>query len=129
MKNDGYDLNPIGRPVPSLNEPMIQGIDGLYENLNPDSNIRYVIDEVKYGGAVLKNTNDGLQMSDTWLRRKKSKSRRILKAVNGNKELAYKIFSALYNNQVQKVLSRADKDGVVTMFLLDSDVIEIGPWP
>ena len=29
----------------------------------------------------------------------------------------------------QEVLSRVDKDGVVTTTLLDSDGIEFGPWP
>lgn len=130
IKNNGYDLNSIGRPTPtSLDDPMVKGIDGLYENLNPGSEIKYVIDEAKYGGAVLRNTRDGLQMSDDWLKGTCSGTDTILGAVNGDEKLAKKIRDALSDGQVEKVLSRVDKDGVVTTYLLDAVGEIIGTWP
>ncbi|ATP40196.1 hypothetical protein CSE16_09145 [Solibacillus sp. R5-41] len=43
LKEAGYDLKPIGRGAPSsINDKIVKGIDGLYENKNPDSNIKYV---------------------------------------------------------------------------------------
>lgn len=130
LKNNGYDLNPIGRPVPtSLDARMVKGIDGLYENLDPDSYVRYVIDEAKYGGAVQKWTRDGLQMSDDWLKGTYSGFDRILKAVKEDEGLAKKIRVALRRGQVDRVLSRVDKNGVVTTYLLDSAGEIIGTWP
>src|SRR5699024_8598862 len=46
LKDAGYDLKPVGRSAPStLDDKIVKGIDGLYENTNPNSNIRYVVDE------------------------------------------------------------------------------------
>lgn len=44
IKAAGYDLKVIGRDAPSIIDD-IKGIDGLYENTNVKSNIKYVIDE------------------------------------------------------------------------------------
>lgn len=36
----GYDLKPIGRGAPSsVNDKIVKGIDGIYQNKNADSNM------------------------------------------------------------------------------------------
>ncbi len=41
LKDAGYDLKPIGRPAPtSLKDKIVKGIDGIYENQNPNSQIK-----------------------------------------------------------------------------------------
>ena len=126
LKDAGYDLKPVGRPVPSsIDDKMVRGIDGLYENTNPNSNIKYVVDEAKFGGGRLGMTKDGKQMSDDWLKG----SNRIFKAVDGDKELAIKIRIAMRKNEVEKVLSKIDGEGNVKTFKLDENGNEIGEWP
>src|SRR5690625_7999655 len=49
LKEAGYDLKPIGRNAPSgIDDKIDRGIDGLYENTNPKSTIKYDIDEEKF---------------------------------------------------------------------------------
>jgi len=62
-------LERIGGKVPtSPDDKITKGIDGIYINKNPNSNIKYVIDEAKFGKAGLSaKTRDGKQMSDSWL--------------------------------------------------------------
>ena len=68
LKEAGFDLKPVGKSAPSgINDKIVKGIDGLYENANPNSNIKYVIDEAKFGSSQLGKTKDGRQMSDGWL--------------------------------------------------------------
>lgn len=104
---------------------MVRGIDRLYENTNPNSNVKYVVDEAKFGGGRLGMTKDGKQMSDDWLKG----SNRIFKAVDGDKELAIKIRIAMRKNEVEKVLSKIDGEGNVKTFKLDENGNEIGEWP
>jgi len=60
-----------------------KGIDGIYVNGDPNSNIKYVINESKFNSAQLGKTKKGVkQMSDKWIREDGGK--RILKAVNGD---------------------------------------------
>src|SRR5699024_11252550 len=94
---------------------MVKGIDGLYENTNPNSNVKYVEDEAKFGGGRLGMTKDGKQMSDDWLKG----SNRIFKAVDGDKELAIKIRIAMRKNEDEKVLSKIDDEGNVNKFKID----------
>ena len=130
LKDAGYDLKSIGKDAPrSLNDKIEKGIDGLYVNNNPDSNIRYVIDEAKFGQSNLSKTRDRRQMSDNWLKGKKTKNDRIFKVVKNDKFLADDIKKALVNNQVERVLSRVDADGKVTTYKLDKDGKVIGTWP
>lgn len=49
----------------TLDAPTHQGIDGIY--YNPDGKPPYLIVDAKYNTAELKNTNDGLQMSQNWI--------------------------------------------------------------
>ena len=130
LKDAGYDLKSIGKDAPkSLNDKIEKGIDGLYVNQNSDSNIRYVIDEAKFGQANLSKTLDGKQMSDNWLIAKNTHKNRILKAVNGDEVLANDIEKALSKNQVERVLSRVDANGKVITYKLDKDGKVIGTWP
>lgn len=130
LKDAGYDLKPVGIPAPtSLDDTIGKGIDGLYENQNKDSPIRYVIDEAKFGRSGLGKTKDGKQMSDEWLKGEATGNKRILHAVDGDKELAKKITNALNNGQVERVLTKIDADGNVLTYRLDSTGKIIGIWP
>ena len=130
LKEAGYDLESIGRPAPSsLDDKIRKGIDGLYKNNNPDSNIKYVIDESKFGQGKLSKTRDGLQMSDSWLYGDVSGNNRILEAVQDDYRLSRDIDRALKNNRVERVLSHIDADGKVITYRLDCEGKIIGEWP
>jgi len=131
LKEAGYDLERIGGKVPtSPDDKITKGIDGIYINKNPNSNIKYVIDEAKFGKAGLSaKTRDGKQMSDSWLVGSRSKNNRILKAVSNNEDLAFDIVKALGNNQVERVLSKIDVNGKIITYRLDSNGNIIGLWP
>ncbi|KOS60614.1 hypothetical protein AN161_22395 [Lysinibacillus sp. FJAT-14222] len=121
----------MGRGAPSsVNDKIVKGIDGLYQNKNADSNIKYVIDEAKFGSSQLSKTpKDGPQMSDDWLKGTKTKKDRILKAVDGDKELAQKITDALDEGKVERVLSTVDSSGKVKTYRIDAKGDIIGEWP
>ncbi|MFP7493410.1 hypothetical protein SFC66_06430 [Terribacillus saccharophilus] len=131
LKDAGYDLKPAGnKGAPSdLNDKIVKGIDGLYENTNPNSNVKYVIDEAKFGSSRLGRTKDGKQMSDSWILGTNTKRNRILKAVNNDEFLADEITMALQNYEVEKVLSKVNSDGSITTFRLDMDGNIVGEWP
>lgn len=130
LKDAGYDLIPVGKNAPlSLNDKIVKGIDGLYENTNPNSTIKYVIDEAKFGGSQLGKTKDGKQMSNSWILGEVTGNDRILDAVEGDELLAIKIADALEDNQVERVLSKVDSNGNVTTFRLDVNGNIIGEWP
>ncbi|MDE6625165.1 MAG: hypothetical protein K2K56_02205 [Lachnospiraceae bacterium] len=120
----------MGRDAPtSPDDPIVKGIDGIYKNNNPKSDVKYVIDEAKFGKSNLGKTKDGVQMSDDWLTGAKTGNNRILKGVNGDKELAEKIMDALDNGQVERVLTKVDSKGVTTTYRLDAGGKIIGDWP
>src|SRR5699024_12045428 len=102
------------------------GIDHLYENTNPNSNVKYVVDEAKFGGGRLGMTKDGKQMSNDWLMGSWTGNNRILDAVDGDFRLSNKITDALRNNQVERVLSKVDSSGNVKTLKLDLEGNEIG---
>lgn len=96
LKEAGFDLKPVGKSAPSgINDKIVKGIDGLYENANAESKIKYVIDEAKFGSSQLGKTKDGRQMSNDWLNGAKTRKSRILKAVDGDMKLSIKITNAL----------------------------------
>ena len=130
LKDAGYDLKPIGRPAPtSLDDKIVKGIDGIYKNQNPESPIKYIIDEAKYGTSTLSTTKKhGKQMSNPWLTCNNSNNNRILKAVE-DEELALDIQMALSRGQVERVLSKVDEEGNVTTYKLDNNGDIIGTWP
>lgn len=68
-------------------------------------------------------------MSNDWLRGTKTRKSRILKAVDGDEELAEKITNALKKGQVERVLSKVDSSGNVKTFRIDADGNIIGEWP
>lgn len=121
LKEAGFDLKPVGKSAPSgINDKIVKGIDGLYENANAESKIKYVIDEAKFGSSQLGKTKDGRQMSNDWLNGAKTRKSRILKAVDGDMKLADKIKRALERNQVERVLSQVDSTGKVKTYRLDA---------
>ncbi|GAB6421429.1 hypothetical protein bcgnr5372_23300 [Bacillus luti] len=130
LKEAGFDLKPVGRSAPSgINDKIVKGIDGLYENINAESKIKYVIDEAKFGSSQLGKIKDGRQMSDDWLTGVKTEKSRILKAVDGDKRLADKITKALERDRVERVLSKVDSSGKVKTFKVDAKGNIVGEWP
>src|SRR5699024_11546030 len=107
IKEAGYDLKPVGRPAPSsVDDKIVRGIDGLYENTNPNSNVKYVVDEEKFGSSQLGKTKDGKQMSNDWLTGEMTGNDRILDAVDNDTKLASEIEKALEDKKVERVLSK-----------------------
>ncbi|MBM6648305.1 hypothetical protein [Bacillus sp. RIT 809] len=132
LKDAGFDLKLVGKSTPSsINDKIVKGIDGLYENANPNpnSNIKYVIDEAKFGSSKLGKTKDGPQMSNDWLNGSETGKSRILKAVDGDEVLAEKIANALEDSEVERVLSKVDSSGNVKTYRLDEEGNNIGEWP
>ncbi|SDK29883.1 hypothetical protein SAMN04487922_10656 [Bacillus toyonensis] len=130
LKDAGFDLKPVGKSATSgINDKIVKGIDGLYENTNAESKIKYVIDEAKFGSSQLGKTKDGRQMSDDWLTGVKTEKSRILKAVDGDKRLADKITKALERDKVERVLSKVDSSGKVKTFKIDAKGNVVGEWP
>jgi len=129
LKEERYNLKRKGRSAPtSPDDKIVKGIDGIYVNEDPNSNIKYVINESKFNTAQLGKTKKGVkQMSDKWIREDGGK--RILKAVNGDIKLQKDIIQALKKGKVEKVLSRVGKDGKVTTYRLNSNGEIIGFWP
>ena len=81
----GY--KPLHERVTSLDDPIHQGIDGVYEKGG-----KYVIVDAKYNSAQLHETKDGRQMSDSWIY-----GNRLDDAV-GSKEIADEIREAHEND-------------------------------
>ncbi len=130
LKEAGFDLKPVGKSAPSgINDKIVKGIDGLYENANAESKIKYVIDEAKFGSSQLGKTKDGRQMSNDWLNGAKTRKSRVLKAVDGDEVLAEEIKDALENGAVERVLSKVDSSGNVKTFRIDTKGDIIGEWP
>ncbi|SIT01180.1 hypothetical protein SAMN05421766_1077 [Zobellia uliginosa] len=66
-------------------------------------------------------------MSDGWLVGEKTGNNRILDQVDADK--ADEIMDAIENGEVEKILSRVDEAGNVTIKQLDSAGNVIGKWP
>ncbi|MBC2011727.1 cytosolic protein [Listeria marthii] len=103
-----------GNPVTSLDDIINKGIDGVYESASPPP--KYIIAEAKYGTSRLNLTDDGLQMSDTWIKR----SERLEKAVGIDKAEDIKMEMFLNPENVQKVLIHVDANGNVVESILDT---------
>ncbi|QWI17300.1 hypothetical protein EXW48_15505 [Bacillus wiedmannii] len=130
LKEAGFDLKPVGKSAPSgINDKIVKGIDGLYENTNAESKIKYVIDEAKFGSSQLGKTKDGRQMSNDWLNGAKTRKSRILKAVDGDMKLSIKITNALKKGEVERVLSKVDSTGNIKTYRIDAKGDIIGEWP
>ncbi|MBC2005228.1 hypothetical protein HCA78_15740 [Listeria booriae] len=99
----------------SLNDKIVKGIDGVYENASPPP--KYVIAEAEYGTSRLGKTNSGKQMSQDWI----NSANRLDNAV-GKKKADEIRFEALVNPaNVEKSLIKVSKDGSVTELKLDSN--------
>lgn len=103
-----------GNPVTSLDDIINKGIDGVYESASPPP--KYIIAEAKYGTSKLNLTDDGLQMSDAWIKR----SERLEKAVGIDKAEDIKMEMFLNPENVQKVLIHVDANGNVVESILDT---------
>ncbi len=122
LKDAGYDLTKIGDSAPTgLDDKIVKGIDGIYENATPPP--KFVIDEAKFNTAGLGKTKDGKQMSDGWI----EGSERLEKQVGPRK--AAEIKDAMLDGDVEKVLSKIDKNGNVVTKQLDQNGNIIGDWP
>jgi hypothetical protein len=123
LKEKGYDLRRIGDDSPStLDDKLKRGIDGIYENATPPP--KYVIDEAKFGKSELNpNTKDGKQMSDDWI----NGNNRLENQVG--KDKADEIRDAMENGEVEKVISKVDKNGNVTTSKVDANGNIGDIWP
>lgn len=104
-------------------------IDGIYENSNPYSEIDYVIDEARFGVSYLRQTRDGRQMSNTWLKGTYSGNNRILKAIAGDYYKANTIMKALAYGKVDKVITRVHFKKNIQTFRLDANGYIKNKWP
>lgn len=102
-----------------LNDKIVKGIDGIYINMNKNSQFKYIIDEAKYGTSNLGKTMNGTQMSANWLTNANSQNNRILKAV-GDPALANDIQRALRAGQVQLVKTNVDANGNVSGVIIQT---------
>jgi hypothetical protein len=63
MVSKGYEKIDAHDPITSTH-----GIDGIYMKPGPPK--EYVIIEAKYDRSTLKMTEDGIQMTDNWIRKR-----------------------------------------------------------
>lgn len=96
------------RYVTSLDDKIVHGIDGVYENASPPP--KYIIGEAKYGGAQLSNTKTGRQMSDEWIESRN----RLDKAVGQEKLLKLEWNYYLTPENIESLLVRVGADGKVS---------------
>jgi filamentous hemagglutinin len=107
------DAQRIGR-VPGVGQ---NGIDDLLKVNRPD--VDYVIVEYKFGSSTLKQTADGLQMSDDWLLGANTGNDRIVQSVG--KVESSQVEKALNAGRVEKLIIYTDPYGKVTKGVLGSD--------
>ena len=69
------------------------------------------------------------KMSNDWFTGVVTKKSRVLKAVDGDKQLATKIARSLKKGEVERVLSKVDSTGNVKTYKLDANGKIIGEWP
>ncbi|MBX0291502.1 hypothetical protein K3G63_13715 [Hymenobacter sp. HSC-4F20] len=86
------------------------GIDGVWKHGNPPPD--YIITEAKFGKSRLGKTQDGRQMSDTWI----VGSKRLTKAVGEDE--AFEIERAIRLRRVEKRLHHVDATGQLTETIL-----------
>ena len=97
--------------VTSLDKPLEQGIDGVYQN--PNGKPPFVILDAKFGSSQLQDTKDGKQLSGTWI------DARLDDAVG--KEKADEIREAMIDDDASVAVARIDADGEVTYTAVDAD--------
>ena len=93
--------------VTKLEQKIVQGIDGVYENSSPPP--KYIIAEAKYNSSRLGHTKNGRQMSDKWV----SSKDRLRNAVGKNTAREIEFEKLINPSNVQKRLVRIKKDGEI----------------
>ena len=88
-----------------------QGIDGVYEN--KDGIPRYVITDSKYGSSQLKETQDGKQLSSTWI------DKRLDDAVGKEKADEIRLEKIFDANNVDVKIAHVDENGKITYETVD----------
>lgn len=126
-----YNLKRVGRNFPvDLNDKIVKGIDGVYENSTPLP--KFVINEAKFGSSKLGYTQDGEQMSTRWLLGGKRLEKFFPHTPKGRAQVK-EVRDAIINGEVELVLSQIDDKGNVTTFYIDSvtyETVKIGKkWP
>lgn len=108
--------------VTSIDDKGHQGIDGVYERVNPETGEKeYCVVESKYGTSELnEHTSDGKQMGENWI------DKRLDDAVGKEKADEIRESKILNPDSVSSYISRIDKDGYVELTKLDSNANEIG---
>lgn len=112
MRENGYDKI-SGRMVTDLDAPLEKGIDGVYEN--KDGHPPIVIIDAKYGIAKLGETQDGKQMSSSWI------NNRLDEAVGKEKADEIRMEQLLNPDNVVSYVGHVDCNGNVTYDKLDSN--------
>ena len=112
MRENGYDKI-SDRMVTELNAPLEKGIDGVYEN--PEGQPPIAIIDAKYGNAKLGETQDGRQMSASWI------DNRLDDAVGKEKADEIRMEKLLNPDNVGSYVGHVDSDGKVTYDRLDND--------
>lgn len=107
------DAQRIGRS-PGIGE---NGIDDLYKLTHKD--IDYLVVEYKFGSSSLRNTMDGLQMSDSWLTGVNTGKNRLIESLGDNRAEARGIRKSFESGRVEKWLVHTDPFGRVTAGVLD----------
>ncbi|TQR19178.1 T7SS effector LXG polymorphic toxin [Psychrobacillus vulpis] len=112
FESQGYTRISLNR-VTSLDDKIVQGIDGVYENsgLPP----KYIIGEAKYGISQLSNTKTGKQMSEEWV----DSRNRLDKALGREKADEIRMELLLNPENIESVLVKVGKDGEVSQLILD----------
>ena len=112
MREKGYER--ISKDmVTSIDDRGHQGIDGIY--YNPNGNPQYIIADAKYGSAQLIDTQDGKQMSDSWV------DKRLDESVGKDKADDIRMEALLNPDNVGKYIVRVDSDGNVSYDKIDSE--------
>ncbi len=99
--------------VTSLDDEIHQGIDGVYYNEN--GNPQYIIVDAKYGTAQLSETQDGKQMSETWI------DNRLNQSIGTERADEIRLEKVLNPDNVGSYISHIDSEGNVTYDKLDEN--------
>ncbi|MBC1335128.1 hypothetical protein HCA00_02315 [Listeria booriae] len=101
--------------VTGLNDKIVKGIDGVYENSSPPP--KYVIAEAKYGTSQLGKTKSGKQMSDSWV----ESNTRLRLSVGKDKANEIMLEAILDPTNVEKKLINISDTGVVEQHTLNAE--------
>uniref|UniRef100_UPI000686F0E4 hypothetical protein n=1 Tax=Paucisalibacillus globulus TaxID=351095 RepID=UPI000686F0E4 len=112
LEKQGYTRISLDR-VTSLDDKIIQGIDGVYENSSPPP--QYIIGEAKYGTSQLGKTKTGKQMSDEWI----DSRNRLDNAVGREKADEIRMELLLNPDNVESILVKVDVHGDVRQIVID----------